>query len=133
MLLKASLDNLETIMQFVTTCAQRIGLTEKRTFEINLAVEEGLVNVFNYAYPEIKDGWIEVSCLYPDSNSLVIKIIDTGLAFNPLSKADPDMTGSIDERPIGLGIYFIKQLADDIQYIHENEKNILALTFTNRS
>ena len=53
---------------------------------------------------------------------------DRGVPYNPLAKADPDITLSAEERDIGgLGIYMVKQSMDRVEYRYENGCNILTL------
>jgi hypothetical protein len=56
--LPATLDNLTPLIQFVSTCAAEKGFSKKK-LQIELATEEALVNIFNYAYPDHK-GDVEV-------------------------------------------------------------------------
>jgi anti-sigma regulatory factor (Ser/Thr protein kinase) len=45
-----------------------------------------------------------------------------------LEKADPDVTLSASERPIGgLGIYMVKKSMDDVLYEYRDGKNILQI------
>lgn len=127
--LPANLDSLYKSMDFVSSCAREQGFSSKRVSEIELALEEILVNIFNYAYKESgRDGTVEITCKLVDTQSFVIEIADSGIPFNILSVREPDTNAQIDERPIGgLGVFFVKQLMDDIQYRREAEKNILTL------
>ena len=53
---------------------------------------------------------------------------DTGIPFNPLAKADPDITLSAKDRSIGgLGIFLTKKYMDSIDYKYENGENILTM------
>jgi len=104
-----------------------MGFDSRRLSEIELCVEEVLVNIFNYAYPG-EPGEVEISCHSAPEGTLTIRIVDSGIPFNILSSDDPDISLSIDERHIGgLGIYFVKQLMDRVEYHRENNKNVLSL------
>jgi len=122
--LPAKLDNLYRFMDVVSRCAKEQGFTQKRINEIELAMEEALVNIFNYAYQD-NTGDVEVICSL-NNDLFIVDIIDSGIPFNVLSHKDPDLTSDISEREIGgLGVFLMKKLTDDIQYCRENEKNIL--------
>jgi len=122
--LPAKLDNLYRFMDVVSRCAKEQGFTQKRINEIELAMEEALVNIFNYAYQD-NTGDVEVICSL-NNDLFIVDIIDSGIPFNVLSHKDPDLTSDISEREIGgLGVFLMKKLTDDIQYRRENEKNIL--------
>ena len=60
--------------------------------------------------------------------SVVITFIDNGVPYDPLAKADPDITLSAEEREIGgLGIYMVKKSMDDITYEYTAGQNILTI------
>ena len=60
--------------------------------------------------------------------AVVITFIDNGTPYDPLAKADPDITLSVEERDVGgLGIYMVKKTMDDISYEYRNGQNILRI------
>ncbi len=126
--LPAMIEHLEKLLGFVSEHAKEQGFTSDMLKKIELASEEALVNVFNYAYPDKHDGEVEVSCGLDDNNRFVIEIMDSGTPFNPLSLSEPNLTEDVSERPIGgLGIHLIKKMMDEIEYRREGNNNILSL------
>jgi len=128
--LPAKLDSLYESMDFVASCARQSGFGDKKISVIELALEEILVNIYNYAYKDMNlDGTVEITCHLADQQSFVIRIIDSGVPFDILTAKEPDITAEIDDRQIGgLGIFLVKQLMDDVQYKRDGGKNILTLT-----
>lgn len=128
--LPATLDSLYESMSFVSSHAREHGFSSERISEIELALEEVLVNIFNYAYKDSGlEGNVEMTCRLADAQRFVIEITDSGVPFNILTVSEPDLTAEIDKRPIGgLGVFFVKQLMDEVHYRREAEKNILTLT-----
>lgn len=125
--LPAKIENLEKVLQFVSAFAKKSGITTKRVLELELATEEAVFNIIKYAYPE-DTGVIGVSCSLVDNGRMIVEIADTGTPFNPLSRSKPNLTDDISDRKIGgLGIFFIREMMDDVKYRHENGKNILTL------
>lgn len=125
--LPAKLENLEQFMGFLSGCAREHGMEQKRVVEIEIAAEEALVNVFNYAYQD-RDGDVEMICKSDTYDKFVIEIIDSGVYFDLLSLKKPDISLDISERKIGgLGIFLMKNLIDDVQYRREEDKNIVTL------
>lgn len=123
----ARLDNLYPLLEFVTSCAKRNGAGEERLREIELALEELLVNIFNYAYPD-REGDVLIRCRRTDGGKLLVEIVDDGIPFDILQRAEPDLDAAIDERSIGgLGIFFVRRLVQEIGYRREGAKNILTL------
>jgi serine/threonine-protein kinase RsbW len=125
--LPAKIENMELLVQFISDIARKFGFPGKRVKEIELATEEALVNIINYAYPD-HSGDIKVTCTQDPSKALIIKIEDTGIAFDIMSLKDPDISASISDREVGgLGVFLIRKLMDKVQYHRKNKKNILKL------
>ena len=126
--LPAKMDSLMTSLSFVGEHTSASGFDKKRMGEIELCLEEVLVNVFNYAYPD-GPGDVEITCGLKDDGTFLIVLADSGIPFDILSVDDPNTSANVDERHIGgLGIFFVKQLMNDVQYRRENGKNILTLS-----
>lgn len=123
----AELENLEAFIDFVKGCAAKAGFDHKRSMEIELAAEEALVNICNYAYPG-ENGSVRVRCFDSGEKTLTIEISDQGVPFDVLSQADPDVTLDIDHRKIGgLGIFLIKKMVQEVKYKREGDRNILTM------
>ena len=102
-------------------------------YKIDLAAEEIFVNIAHYAYkdklPE-EGGNVWLNCSM-ENDTLTMIFKDTGIPFNPLAKADPDITLSAEERKIGgLGIFLTKKYMDSIDYKYEDGANILTMKKT---
>lgn len=102
---------------------------EALRFKLRLSIEEAVENVVRYAY-EGGIGWLEAgTSLDRDSLILTIELRDAGIPFNPLEKADPDITLGAEEREIGgLGIFLCKKMMDSIDYRYEEGNNVLTMT-----
>ncbi len=125
--LPAKLENLGRWVDAVSVCAREQGLDQKKIGKIELALEEVLVNICNYAYPEGL-GNAEVSCKQ-DGSRFIIEIVDSGIPFDMTSLPAPDLTSSIEKRKIGgLGIFLIKKMVDEVKYRREGSFNILKLS-----
>ena len=122
----ARIENLDAVTGFVEECADSFGLDTKRKFGLLVAIEEAFVNICHYSYPA-GEGEAELYC-GGDGNSFVIEIADKGIEVNVLTLPDPDTTADIMDREIGgLGVFFIRQLTDDLSYRRENGRNILRM------
>jgi sigma-B regulation protein RsbU (phosphoserine phosphatase) len=124
-------NDIETIPQlneFIDTVAEEIGLDMSLTMSLNLAIEEAVVNVMEYAYPEGEQGNVDIEVI-ADDKWLTFIISDNGIPFDPTTQKDADTTLSAEERPIGgLGIFLVRQLMDSINYQRKDGKNILTLS-----
>ena len=123
-------NDIETIPElnaFVDDVCERVGFDMPTTASINLALEEAVVNVMNYAYPATLQGTIDIRAI---ANDIRIKFIisDNGIPFDPTTRADADITLSAEERPIGgLGIHLVRQIMDSVNYERIGEMNVLTL------
>jgi len=126
--LPATLDRLDQCREFVLDCAREAGLPEVQESKLELILEELLVNVINHAYPD-GPGDVELHCT-ADPDRFALDIRDWGTPFDPLSASAPDLDADVDERPIGgLGIFFVRQMADGLAYRHEDGANVLSVHF----
>ncbi len=94
-----------------------------------VAMEEVFVNIAHYAYPD-GEGKAKISVAVDgETNIATFVVSDSGIPFDPLAKADPDITLSADEREVGgLGIFIIKKTMDSVSYVRENGENRLIMT-----
>jgi serine/threonine-protein kinase RsbW len=124
----ATLDSLEKLMLLVSGFAGDHGFSKKKISDIQLATEEALLNIFQYAYPGEPKGEVEVTCEMKNDSELNIRILDTGIPFDILSLSLPDLSCPISDRKIGgLGCYLIRKMTDDVQYHRQGDTNILTL------
>ena len=96
--------------------------------QIDVAVEEIFVNIANYAYgSETGDAEISVD-ISGDPAEACIEFRDSGIAFNPLEKEEPDIALPAEKRKIGgLGIYMVKKSMDGVEYEYKDGQNILKI------
>ncbi len=127
----AKMENLEQMINFVLEGIKNKNFNGKNKFlkKLRLVCEEAMVNIINYAY---EDGVGDIEIFYDfseEENMFILKLIDKGVAFNPLEIKEPDLDLSLEYRQIGgLGIYMIKTIMDNVEYKRENNQNILTLS-----
>ena len=126
-LMRNDIQQIPTLAEWV----EWLQLPAELSMSINLALEEAVVNVMEYAYPGRNDGKVFVEYVKvneEDGQRLVFTISDSGVPFDPTKRADADITLPAEDRPIGgLGIFLVKQLMDEVRYERCEEKNILTL------
>ena len=112
---------------FIDEVCEANGFDMATIMQINLAIEEAVVNVMNYAYPKDTKGDITIETKANKSEMSFI-ISDTGKPFDPTAKAEVDITLSAEDRSIGgLGIHLIRQIMDHINYERVDGHNVLTL------
>jgi anti-sigma regulatory factor (Ser/Thr protein kinase) len=123
-------NNIEAIPQlneFIDIICEEQGIDFDAAMSLNLALEEAVVNVMDYAYPEGTEGYVDIDA-DADDESLTFVISDSGIPFDPTQKEEVDTTLPAEERQVGgLGIHLVRRIMDSIEYEYTNNKNILTL------
>lgn len=127
--LTAEMANFDLFMDFVRENVAKSGFDKGWLNKLVLAAEEAIVNVIHYAYPG-GPGKLQVICNMPaGKNGIIVELRDSGIAFNPLGRPEPDISVPVEKRPIGgLGIMLIKKTMDELKYKRENNQNIFTMT-----
>lgn len=116
------------LSRFLDGIAEKLEMDPVQSNQLQLAAEEAVVNVMNYAYPNGKKGNVTIKAS-SDGHTLKLTIIDNGIAFDPTAKKRADTTLSAEERPIGgLGILMVRELMDSVNYERVDERNILTIS-----
>ena len=120
---EAVIDNLEQVTAFVDSRLEALDCPADTQFQIEVAMEELFTNIANYAYvPGTGSVTIRTE---GEPRAIALTFIDSGVPYDPLAKEDPDLTLSLEERPIGgLGVYMARQCMDEMTYRREDGKNV---------
>lgn len=125
-----NVDEVSKLSDFVKAFCAKLELGTKLSAGLRLALEESVVNVINYAYPEGEKGEVRILA---ESNSREVRftITDSGVPFDPTTVLEADTTLDAKNRPIGgLGVLLTRKLMDSISYSRRNGQNVLHLTKT---
>ena len=126
--IEATPENVDTVIEFVDAQLQQYGCGMKEQMAIDVAIDELFGNIAHYAYnPDVGFATVRVDVLQ-DPLSVEITFIDNGKQYDPLAKADPDTTLSVEDRPVGgMGILIVKKSMDAVNYEYRDGKNILTI------
>ena len=125
--LNCDLNRIQELKDFIESIAQKLNMDPTVLGQVQLAVEEAVVNVMSYAYPEGEKGFVTVKAM-SDGHELRLVVIDSGVAFDPTSRGKADVSLSLEDRPIGgLGIFLVRELMDSINYERTDGRNILMM------
>jgi sigma-B regulation protein RsbU (phosphoserine phosphatase) len=112
---------------FVDEVCQELKIDASTALQLNLAIEEAVVNVMNYAYPTGTKGEVRIEAA-ANEERLRFVISDDGIPFDPTARGEVDTTLSAEERGIGgLGIHLVRRIMDSINYERINHQNVLTL------
>ena len=112
---------------FVGSICEDMRFNQLTTDGVNLAVEEAVVNVMNYAYPEGTRATILLE-VFADEESVRFELRDDGRPFDPTSE-EVDAENNVKNKIIGgMGIHLIRHYMDHIAYERKDGQNILTMT-----
>ena len=128
LVIEAAPENLEEVLAFLRERLENTDCSPKAQMHLEVAVEEIFINIASYAYdPQTGKATVRVE-VSDDPLSVTITFIDHGVPYDPLANADPDVTASANDRPVGgLGIFMTKKLMDGVAYEYRDGRNILTL------
>ncbi|MBQ0099657.1 MAG: SpoIIE family protein phosphatase, partial [Firmicutes bacterium] len=114
---KATLNDIPKVTEFIEGELEKINCPMKIVTQMNIAIDEIFSNIVRYGYPK-EAGPVTVSIrIKEEPKTINIRFVDEGVPYNPLTKSDPDVTLSAEERNIGgLGIFMVKKTMDDLKY-----------------
>lgn len=113
-----TLESLGPIREFVKGVASEAGLDAKRSYRLQLAVDEISSNIVIHGYQEHDlTGDVEVTAEV-DDDKLVITLVDSATPYNPLDRPDPDdLDAPLENRMIGgLGVFLAIKNVDEFLY-----------------
>lgn len=112
--LPATMESIRMVAHFIQGIGQRLDITEKTQFDIDLAVEEAVVNIITHAYPDATSGQLLISAS-SQGDMLTITLIDWGVPLNPEDIIPFDKSSPIELRiDGGMGLHFIQSLMDEV-------------------
>lgn len=129
LLLRNDVSQVPLLADFIDQVCDAFALDPTLSFQLNLVLEEAVVNVIQYAFPEGGEHTFTLDA-DKDADTLIFLLRDEGMPFNPLEQApDVDVTLSAEEREIGgLGIFLVQQMMDEVCYERTSEgENLLIM------
>ena len=125
---EATVERIPWLTDQVNEVLEGLDCPMKAQMQIDVAIDELLANIASYAYGA-GTGEVTVRVDFEaDTRTVSITFIDSGVAYDPSVKSDPDVTLTAEEREVGgLGIFLVKKTMDDMTYRFEDGKNVLTI------
>lgn len=123
----ATIDGLAKAMATLEESLDGAGCPMSAKTKLMVAMDEVASNIVHYSGAPDFD--VEID--FPENPDAVrISFSDAGKAFNPLTEASAaDMTAKLEDRQIGgLGMFMVKKMMDNVEYVHKNGRNILTIS-----
>lgn len=121
------MEEVKRISDFVNQIGEEQKLDFRVLSSIQLAIEEAVVNVIEYAYPDNVEGKNRLSVTKKDDKIIFI-LSDFGTPFDPTAAPEPDLSLSAEDRPVGgLGIMLVKKIMNEVTYQRIDGKNELTM------
>jgi serine/threonine-protein kinase RsbW len=113
---KACLDNLQTIRNYIDEVSARLGVPDAVLGDLRLVVDEAVTNVVVHGYGDETAGMVEVH-MEADGDAVIIRIRDQARHFDPHNISPPQLDTALEERPFGgMGIFLIRQMTDEAEF-----------------
>ena len=126
--LPATIENIEKATEFVNVELEKIKCPPRAKAEIDVAIDELFSNIANYAY-KTNVGKVTMKLeMQENPQAVTITFIDNGIPYDPLKRADPNISLSANDREIGgLGVFMVKKSMDSVEYEYKDNHNILKI------
>ncbi len=110
-------ESLSLATEFLRNGAREANLPELHMRQLELMIEEILVNICRYSYPESAPGTLVVTYSVLGPGEMEVEVADQGVAFDTLTADPPDLTLDLSRRPVGgLGIFLVKSFGRSLNY-----------------
>ncbi len=111
----ANLDILKSVRDFIEDSAALCNFSLKESQELIQAVDEAMTNIIQHGYRGEPEE-IEI-VVAPTEDGLWVHLRDHAYAFDPTTLPQPDLSVSLENRPVGkMGMMFIRQFVDNMSY-----------------
>jgi anti-sigma regulatory factor (Ser/Thr protein kinase) len=133
--IKADLDNLGRVRDFIEANLGTSGLSEDSAGELLLAIDEAVSNIIMHGFKSVADGDIELE-VKQQPEALLVHIRDNAPLFDPTRDSNPHLEISPLERdaPGGFGVYLLNHLVDKIAYrVTDDGRNELTMLKSKRA
>ena len=125
---QASTKHLAKVRHFVAGHASKFGFNQQQVSDIRLAVDEAFTNIIEHAYQNDEQQSVKIA-LGQNGKTFWISLFDSGKSFSLDDYKEPDVEQKIKQKKRGgVGVYLIKKLMDNVEYLREGPQNEIRMT-----
>lgn len=130
--LQNRLEELDTLSEWVATCGETIGLSQRSLFGLELVLTELVTNIIDYAFKDGQEHSLFLE-LKGQSDGIEVSVMDDGCPFNPLERAELQLPDRLEEAKVGgLGIHLVRRYTNSCHYRRDQDRNILTLSILDK-
>ncbi len=123
------ISELPEIITWVERNCESVGVAADVYSKIHLVAEEWFVNIINHAYTDQKLHFVDIK-FWRNEDNVYLYFEDDGQVFDPATFNPEPIHDQLDERHLGgLGVFFIKEIMDEVIYVREKDRNKLTLIY----
>lgn len=127
------LEELNVLTQMLQVFLRPYQMPSGTLYALELSLEEILVNIVSYAYDDDEPHEIHFK-VDVDADIIAMKFIDDGRPFNPLAAEKMATRNPLSENGEGgLGINFVRQMRDMMEYQRKEDRNVLRIWFQRKT
>ncbi|WP_109832477.1 ATP-binding protein [Reichenbachiella versicolor] len=121
-------EKLKDIRHFLTEVLNDIGLSEKESNKVVLAVDEVCANLMIHSNKDNPNENLEVY-VQDEGDKIKFEIVDHGEAFDYTHYKEPAIDDIVmSKRRGGLGIMLVKKIMDQVEFKCEKSRNVCCMT-----
>lgn len=127
---KNNISSLNQLASDIENFANQNNVPPPITYALNLCLDEVLTNIISYSLKDQPQNTPIEMDLTITNQQIIATMQEPGKPFNPFTDSPhhADIQSNVKERPIGgLGIYFLEQYMDKVEYKRKNNHNIITL------
>ncbi|MGU3494990.1 ATP-binding protein [Xanthobacteraceae bacterium A53D] len=124
-----TIEDLPRVADWLAETAERDGWTDRMRFGLDLSLEEALTNTISYGFEGLAHApRIRVDYFRLPEGAVAVRIVDNGIAFDPLNVPEPEVPDSVDDARIGgHGVQLMRHFLADMAYERRDDENRFTL------
>jgi serine/threonine-protein kinase RsbW len=121
-------ENIIKVEHFLEQLSNEHDVRDEMYGNVLIALSEGANNAIFHGNQEDPSKFVSIELVEKTAAHIILSIADEGPGFDPDSLPDPTAPENL-EKPTGRGVFLMKQLADEIEFLQEGSEIRLKFNF----